>query len=361
MLSLYRNFLSLLVLSGLLFCSSALAQSELSRVNVGELTYTLLGEGLDYSLLISPTSKITPLSKNLTANAFFAKKPSRLVIDLPGFSKGKNRLVEVSDKNIEGFRVGVHSDKTRLVFDIKNNMIPTYNVVANPTLGAIVISYSLSSGTVSATSGSEATSISKMPAKPATSLGGTPFSVKKDLSDEIKRMESKMALEAAKIKEKSVLPKQTTQKQPELSGETIVFRGNVPKAEAEKKPEATQRIEQRLEDKLEEKSVANSIITQILFQAPSDAPLGALAISGSNLEGYSLNQKGPNLYELVLNNAQLEGDHLTLPQFPPETFKGFEVVLANQKGQQVVIKVYVNDEVKLSPYLAKGKLWLKAN
>ena len=132
----------------------------------------------------------------------------------------------------------------------------------------------------------------------------------------------------------------------------------MPKPEAEIKKDTSKTRQEKAEIA---PTKSFSLITQILFQAPSDAPLGALAIDGSNLEGYSLNQKGPNLYELVLNNSTLEREQLTLPQFPPESFKGFEVVLANQKDDQVVIKVYVNDGVKLSSYLVKGKLWLKAN
>lgn len=297
------------------------AQEELSRVNVGELTYVFLGESNEYSLLITPTSKTTPLSKSLTANAFFVKKPSRLVIDIPGFGDGKNKATEISDPRVAGFRVGVHSNKTRLVFDIKNNLIPKYEVTANPKLGAIVVSFVFEKGS--------APSITSM--MPETQI-------------------KKQVKEVAPVKinpaaSRPIIQEPLGKKEPELSGETIVFRGNVPKSEPV----------------IPEPILESALITQILFQAPKDAPLGALVIDGKNLEGYLLNQKGPNLYELVLNNASLNGEHLTLPQFPPETFQGFEVVLANQKESSVVIKVYVNDDVRLSPYLSKGKLWLKAN
>ena len=98
-----------------------------------------------------------------------------------------------------------------------------------------------------------------------------------------------------------------------------------------------------------------------MFEKTERASNGAIVISGKNLEGYKLNQKGPNLFELQLENANLDGEHLSLPQFPPESFNGFEVVLANQKNSDVIVKIYVNDGVTLSPYLAGGKLWIKTN
>ena len=105
----------------------------------------------------------------------------------------------------------------------------------------------------------------------------------------------------------------------------------------------------------------SATVKGIFYQTTRNSSVSSLMIDIDNINAYTLTQRKANAYELVLENAKLAGRHLTLPQFPPDTFKGFEVVLANQDGNNVIVKVYVEDDVTLSPFIAEDQLWLKVN
>jgi hypothetical protein len=269
-------------------------------------------------------------------------------------------------------------------------MIPVYDVVADQSLGALIVSFSLSSSGQSRPAANRQVprpvSTPAQPAKvfserPATSLGASEVIVKNTIQKTMPVPE--IEPQRAASEPAAVEPQPEVISQPKMSSEEIlaamdekskrssfVVKGNErisgpaqtvsqpaaqPISEPELPPVAS--VETPPEPPVPS---GETMVSGILFQAPQDAPLGALVVEGSLISDYSVSQRGANLYELILKNAKLKGEHLTLPQFPPESFKGFEVVLANQVGPSVVVKIYVNDGVKLSPYLAQGKLWLKA-
>jgi hypothetical protein len=329
------------------------------------------------------------LTKNLTANVFSVKAPSRLVVDIPNFNLGTNKKVLLANPYLSGIRLGVHPDKTRLVLDIKSNMIPVYDVVADQSRGALVVSFSLSSSGESSPiverqalkeMAAPAQPAKVFPSKPATSLGGSEVvlknTIKKTMPVPEFEPEPEVERPAPLKPEPKIIsqPKMTNEEilaamDPKTKKDSFVVKGNERMGAPE--PAASEVISAPQEPVMPQTQTAPStadtgvggggvLVSGILFQAPQDAPLGALVIEGTSLNDYSVSQRGANLYELVLKSAKLKGEHLTLPQFPPESFKGFEVVLANQVGPSVVVKIYVNDGVKLSPYLAQGKLWLKA-
>lgn len=84
-------------------------------------------------------------------------------------------------------------------------------------------------------------------------------------------------------------------------------------------------------------------------------------IDVEGIKTYSFNQKDSGKFELLLKDCELSGSYLTLPQFPPDTFGGFQVIVAAPAGNDVLVKVYAEEGVKISPFIAQGKLWLKAS
>ena len=97
----------------------------------------------------------------------------------------------------------------------------------------------------------------------------------------------------------------------------------------------------------------------IFYRAADDGKTSAVVIEVGNLNNYSLSQKKKNLYELTIDQSGLAGEHVAYPQFPPDTFQGFEAVLAEQQGTAVVVKLYVAEGTKLSPFRVKDQLWVK--
>lgn len=87
--------------------------------------------------------------------------------------------------------------------------------------------------------------------------------------------------------------------------------------------------------------------------------VAALVIEVKGLGNYTLNPGGDAEFILTLENAHLGGAHLSLPQFPPDTFDSFTVVTATEKEGSVVVSIHTEDGVRLSPYRGDGGLWVK--
>ena len=79
-------------------------------------------------------------------------------------------------------------------------------------------------------------------------------------------------------------------------------------------------------------------------------------IDVSNLSHYSVTRAQDNVFEVVIDDAHLGGAQLELPQFPPDYFEGLEVVRARNRSRNVVIELFVEDAIKVTPYASKGQL-----
>lgn len=96
----------------------------------------------------------------------------------------------------------------------------------------------------------------------------------------------------------------------------------------------------------------------IFFKStPEHGP--SLVVHVDGLGRYSLSKKQENLFELVLEDATFAGQHLELPQFSPDTFDGLDVLIAERRGNDVALKIYVGDNVRLAPFRIQGELWIK--
>ena len=104
-----------------------------------------------------------------------------------------------------------------------------------------------------------------------------------------------------------------------------------------------------------------NVVKGIFYQMTSGAKVPAVVFDVEGLSSYTLKKKKPDLFELTLDNVKLAGRHLTLPQFPPDAFFGFNVIVAKEEGKNVAVKIYIEEGVKLFPFIAKKQLWLKAN
>lgn len=108
-------------------------------------------------------------------------------------------------------------------------------------------------------------------------------------------------------------------------------------------------------------TASGNVVKGIFYQMTSGAKVPAVVFDVEGLSSYSLKKKKPDLFELTLDNVKLAGKHLTLPQFPPDAFFGFNVIVAKEEGKNVAVKIYIEEGVKLFPFIAKKQLWLKAN
>lgn len=97
----------------------------------------------------------------------------------------------------------------------------------------------------------------------------------------------------------------------------------------------------------------------IYFKAiePNGDP--GVLIESEGLQSYWFSRKDGKLFEIVLENARLAGEHLKLEQFPPNKFAGFEAISAEQRGNDTVVKVFVEENSRIAPFRKDGQLWVK--
>lgn len=104
-----------------------------------------------------------------------------------------------------------------------------------------------------------------------------------------------------------------------------------------------------------------NVVRTIVFQTTSENFVSSIVVSASAIGAYTMNQKAPGEYELTLTNSRLKGPHLELPQYPPDTFKGFRFVRALENEDSVTVHIQVDAGIKLTPFIAQDKLWVRVD
>ncbi len=388
-----RNFVFLVcILLGL--TQSAFAQ-PLADFDTGRLQMLLEGNAnAGYSLSIKPKGGLESLETDLTARVFAISSPSRLVVDIPGIPGDKDSRAELTDERLQRARVGVHRDKTRFVIDIRDNRKPDYNVRSDEEAEALIVEFKIlneileesepepgTENTATENTGTEATPVPTAAATPIPTAEPTTAPTPKPTA--VPTIEP--TPEPTPVATTKPTPKPTPRATPEPTSDPI-GEPNVKKdadalllkaiqaAQLEAENNGGETPDTRIVIETPNDTVENgsnsttdetieptslATVRGIFFQAPKGTAGGGVMIDVENINTYSLNQRNENLYELILEKAKLEGNHLLLPQFPPEEFGGFEVLVARERSAQVYIKIYVNAGTILFPYIADNKLWIK--
>jgi hypothetical protein len=272
-------------------------------------------------------------------NILVIENPIRLVIDVAGVSSKASQSIPVKNSKISSLRIGVHPDKTRIVIDVTGIDAPEYEISDN---GEVTFSFV----------GQSADSDVEEPARPVA----TPKPI-----IEIKEIPT--------LPKKEPIAQPTPRIAPTPKPITEVDEDLPPILAPKKKPPPViEDIEESSsDDSVDEeipaiaKQPGTGLVKSIYYQTLSDTGAPAVTLDIEGLDSYSLNKRKPDLYELVIQNAHLAGKHLSLPQFPPDTFKGFSVIVGREEGGNVFLKIYVEENVKLFPFVAKGQLWLKVS
>lgn len=435
------TFLVILFLVGIIEKSlSATNEVILAQLETSSLRFVLYSPTAEhFELVISQLpqakSKQQVMAKKqklaLIAEAFPLPHPSRLVVDVVGYSSPIQKIVQIQHEHVQALRVGVHRKKTRLVIDLQGSL-PTQYQVHNNRDDQTTISFDFGdSQQPSSESDDKATrkniqetrhsqtrdnetkelaallnevsrSTSPLPPQPAVSpkpLDTTPQAENKNERNERNERNEKNAspYREAPVKTSKKNMEQSTRpeilpknphllpsKRPIPEPSTIVKSQKVPQSflrregpvDAQEKreedssstPRALNMEHPREEQKDREKETQppeklattepqitqgavtqGAIVKSMVFRPVDNGSSAALVIHAEHLGSYSLVRKSDEMYELLLEKIHLKGTHLSLPQFPPDTFQGFQVVVASQRGDNVLVKVYVENRVTLSP------------
>ena len=107
-------------------------------------------------------------------------------------------------------------------------------------------------------------------------------------------------------------------------------------------------------------SEGEPVLSDIGFEKLKDSGASAVWLLVSPLQKYTLEKRRDDLFELTLENGKIGQPGLTLPRFSPEGIDGFELAVAKQEGPNVVVRIFVEEGIRLFPFVAHGKLWVKA-
>ncbi|HMO18258.1 MAG TPA: AMIN domain-containing protein [Oligoflexia bacterium] len=104
-----------------------------------------------------------------------------------------------------------------------------------------------------------------------------------------------------------------------------------------------------------------AVVKNIVFQASSENFKSSVVVIASKLGLYELKKKSANEYELTLKMSRLKADYLTLPQFPPDSFKGFRYIKSSQGETDISVQIFVDDGTRLTAFIADEKLWVRVD
>jgi hypothetical protein len=335
------------------------AAQQLAELTEAGLHVVLSKKAADFEVAITPENGGTGLSTDLTANVFAIENPTRLVIDIPNHQAKGTRALAINNPVFTSLRIGQHPDKIRMVFDIKDSGQLNYNISSDAKRQALLIDVSFNERST------DDFNIEQPQAEqPPASAKMIPAEEEPPVQSPKQPLAQENEWETPPPAAAKVKPQETAKPNEDLLFTPPPSTEN--KVPIESPEQAQESFKSELALERNDTSTSPTPITSatakvngIYYQSPKDSNVSAVQIDVDVHSTYSLTQRENNRFELVINNAALAGTHLTLPQFPPDTFTGFEVILARTQGQDVVVNIYVEDGVKLSPFIAKGKLWLK--
>ena len=279
------------------------------------------------------------LSRNFAAKMFELADPSRLVIDLPNVLSSGGDEAYVSDKKLHSLRLGVHEDKTRLVVDINDGrLLAVYSSkLIDPK--NMVVQFSFDANDLSYSTGSNSSYHAG-----ASKLG---------IPDQISPLKQAKPKPLPKLKKapKLVTPKTTI---PPIVKKKPSIPAPLPKFDDSDLGDEPPSIFPGTSTDAD----GMTLVSGVYYRTTTNGE-EALFIDVTGLEKYTLKPQGENIFELKFPNSKLANSNLSYPQFPPENYRGFEVVIPRQNEKSVAFKIYTEENVKLLPFIAKGKLWIK--
>ncbi|MBP9837159.1 MAG: type IV pilus secretin PilQ [Proteobacteria bacterium] len=113
---------------------------------------------------------------------------------------------------------------------------------------------------------------------------------------------------------------------------------------------------------LDSKTVSSVEITDIQFvkSANDSGTISLETNNNSNGIEYKISKTSPSEYVLDLNNASLS-ENVPLPQLAPKGFPGIRVVRATKKGENLLVRLFIDQGIELNAKQVGSKLMVKAD
>ena len=359
--------------------SLGFSQSQpLSEFSDDGLKFSLSSSDVNLRRLVIKQIQNKPNDKPLNLDVFVVENPFRLVIDIPNWTLRTVKTLNINDGFISAIRTGKHLDKIRLVLDIKTFYAPHFLVTEVKTEKEFVVDIDFSKQSETAVSSQTSVlektkeeTVSEISSSSESSLASSEKSSFSPASSSSGSVESEYSVEQSQSSSQSSLVEAIT-KLPQSPSKITGFRLQEPASSSSSFPPDVEEIKQPTQEKTivetqavsEEMSEASSVsyLKGIYYQTSKNSDISTVMLDIEPLiETCTLKKKSKGIYELTLEGAALAGDYLTLPQFPPDTFSGFEVIRASASNNNVLIEIFVEDNITISLFRAKDHLWIKAD
>lgn len=391
----------------LLSSSNALAEQTLKEISFNGFKFKLTGNS-ENEIKVSLNFESTP-SK---VSGFIVDNPTRIVLDVEGVPSNTARNLTLQNNKISKIRVGIHNDKTRIVLD--SSILNGVSISQSGTPSAPVFTIAFENIPIKKLNAEENIKQEEVVREtstpqpsitssttPSISIPASPSQLQEELAPEKKEMEKLIPeptplkllepkpvvskeIDRELYKDKKVLTLEEKENKTRVTSETetptretsseIIIKENTKEASIKAPPhietsEATPpesksitELERSLKKEIQGEthdSDGKIIIKSIVFQANSQDFISSVVVNASGIGAYVLNEKENSEYELILKESRLKGPHLSLPQFPPDSFKGFRYVSSSEVGSDTHIHIYVEQGIKLGAHIADGKIWVK--
>lgn len=291
----------------------------------------------DVLVQFPPTSKTT---------YFTLSNPARVVVDIEGAHTEKAKALnkKLGGPLLEAIRVGTHPNRIRLVFDLlseeKVQFLPGEKGTLRILFGAkktipqekvIPQATTPSSAAAIAPTKAVATAAPAATPSPLPSLTPTNQSNNEELIPELEptatatATPTQVAAVATATATATAAPTQPARKTKQ------VFLGS-----------------------------GSLLVTGVTFDHNQTDRGPVIRIKTSGRSEYKLSKRDERSFSLVLPNARLSTQSLTLPQFPPQEFVGITFVLAKANDSQVEISIGVERGIRVTAFAVDDEIWVKS-
>ncbi len=341
-------------------------------------------EGMELTLVSSANTddsssiKFT-IPKNSSPQIFKLENPDRLVMDIPGLKLRNNKtLTLAANEPLKAVRIGVHPDRVRVVFDLKAGQIPEYTV--SPDGRRVSLTFGKSPSDASAmmaslnqnsskakNSGQNVNSVissalQNLPKETVVAKKTIPVPVPAKIEQPSKKSDSSVSntdpeevfplspSSPAKIHASEGADEHSVKGR--LADKTLVESPDMPKVSA---PVAAALNPSSLQSPLS----GGLKVSAIGFERDKNSQIPMIKISMTQRTPYTLTRTGQRAYRLTIPGATFAEEHLTLPQFPPQDFKGVTLVNPEKGNGQVEFFIGVDRDTKLASFSNDNEIWIK--
>jgi hypothetical protein len=350
------TFLLLFILFG--FCdNSAHAEKLIASVGQFQVFQTSTNSNIaDSNITVLIREKNSQRSIKIVDSAFLLHSPARLVLDISTDIKLPARVEEKKlPPFIKKIRAASYPDHIRFVFDLTSDASSIQSQKKNGKDGYLISlsltkekndSQSIRTVPTPITIQKEVIQLPKPTSTPTITPTATPEQIKKITISE----------------EPTLTPTQMT---PEIVDSETIGQA-LERKESAKKEKDRKVIEQIAPTPTSSFAPLidpqTGVITRVSFSSANlnkENPK-ALTIELTEIKNANLNKTSEEFYTLLIEKALVDDQRLLLPQFPPSTVEGMQAIQMSQSGENVEVKIFIDDGTLLEMELQANSITIKA-